>query len=312
MGAERVVAWAAALIVCGTALRAVAGVVWLYAGTVVAGVGLAVAGALLPSLVKERFPDRIGPVTGVYTACLIGGALLGGSLTEPMRGGLGLPWPGALAVWALPALVALAAIAPLARPAPAVNGPADRLPWRDRTAWLVTVYMGVQSLLFYAALAWLPARYTSLGTDPAGAGLLLGVFTAPQIVAALGMPVLAHRYGDRRPWVALSSGLCVVAFVGVALLPTAAPWLWATMLGFGVGGLFALALMMIAEHAATPGQAAALSGMAFFVGYLVAALGPVAAGALRDATGGYAVPFLALAGLAVVTLVIGVLAAGRR
>jgi len=309
MGTERVVACAVALIVCGTAVRGLAGAAGLYAGTALAGVGLAVAGALLPSLVKARFPERIGPVTGVYTATLICGALFGGSLTEPLRAGLGLSWQAALAAWSLPAVVALVAIAPLARPAPVVDGPASPLPWRSRTAWLVTVYMGIQSLLFYSALAWLAARYTSLGSDPAEAGLLLGVFTVPQIVAALGMPVLAHRYGDRRPWVALSSGLCVVANAGVALLPTAAPWLWATMLGLGVGGLFALALTMIAEHATTPGEAAALSGMAFFVGYLMAALGPVAAGALRDATGGYEVPFLTLAVLSVVTLAIGVLAA---
>ena len=42
--------------------------------------------------------------------------------------------------------------------------------------------------------------------------------------------------------------------------------------------------------------------MAFFVGYLLASAGPVALGLLHDATGGYRWPYLALAGVGLVTL----------
>jgi MFS transporter, CP family, cyanate transporter len=314
LGAVRVLAAAVSLVVLGTALRGVGGVPGLYTGTAVAGVGIAVAGALLPSLVKARFPERVGPVTGVYTATLICGALLGSALTEPLRAALDLPWQAALAFWAVPAAVAFAVVAPLARLTPDRANSVPRLPWRSGGAWLVTVYMGLQSLLFYAALAWLAARYTSLGFDPATGGLLLGVFSGTQVISALGLPVLAHRYGDPRPWIALAAGVSAAALVAVALAPLAlvpslAPWLWAGVLGLGVGGQFALALTVITERAPTPADAAALSGMAFFVGYPLAALGPVVAGALRDLTGGYAVPFLFIASLAVATLVVGVRAA---
>ena len=50
--------------------------------------------------------------------------------------------------------------------------------------------------------------------------------------------------------------------------------------------------------------------LAFFVGYQVAAVGPVAAGALRDATGGFTAVFATLAVLGLGTLVLG-LSAGR-
>jgi len=314
VGAVRVLAGAVALVVAGIVLRGLAGAPGLYTGTAIAGIGIAIAGALLPSLVKARFPDRIGPVTGVYTAALISGALLGSALTEPIRAGFDLTWQAALAFWALPAMVALAVVAPLARLAPDRSGGVPRLPWRSGSAWLVTVYMGLQSLLFYAALAWLAARYTSLGFDPATGGLLLGVFSGTQVISALGLPVLAHRTGDPRPWIALAAAVSAAALVAVALAPQAlvpslAPWLWAGILGLGVGGQFALALTVITEHASTPADAAALSGMAFFVGYPLAALGPVIAGALRDLTGGYAVPFLFIAVLAIATLIVGVRAA---
>jgi CP family cyanate transporter-like MFS transporter len=311
-GAEWVLAAAVALIAVGTALRAVPTLAMLYGATV--GIGIAVAGALLPPLVRARFPDRLGPVTGLYTTGLIGGALLGASLTEPLRAATGLGWRAALALWALPALVALAVWSLVPRPPRADGTTAARpasAPWRQRRVWYATLYMGGQSLLFYATLAWLAARYTEVGASAAEAGLLLGLFSAPQLVSALGLPVLAHRFGDVRPWIAASVGTTGVSLALVAAVPNVAPWLWVSILGLGTGGMFSLALTILGGLGESPRESASASGHAFFVGYLVAAAGPVAAGALRDVTGGYAVPFAALAVFAVPVLWAGVVA-GRR
>jgi CP family cyanate transporter-like MFS transporter len=78
-----------------------------------------------------------------------------------------------------------------------------------------------------------------------------------------------------------------------------------------MGGQFALALTLLAGLGATLAGTAAASGMAFFVGYLLAAAGPVLAGALHDRTGEYRTAFLAIAAVGVLTLVAGI-AAGRR
>ena len=312
-GAPLVLAGAVALIVAGSAVRG-AGAVGLYTGSAVAGIGIAVAGTLLPGLVKARFPERVGPVTGLYTAGLIGGALLAAGATEPLATVGGLGWPGALALWALPAAAALTLWLVVTGPARAPTPPDARvgLPWRDRTAWLATGYMGGQSLLFYATLAWLAACYTSLGVDATTAGLLLAVFSATQLVSALGLPLLAHRSGRLGPWIALSVGLCTAGLALVAVVPLVAPWLWATILGLGMGGQFALALTLVTQIAPTPAAAPSYSGLAFLVGYLLAAVGPVAAGALRDLSGGYEVPFLGLAAVGVVVLVLGVAASRTR
>ncbi len=90
IGPDRVVTLALILIAVGTAARAFGAAVGLYAGAVVAGVGIAIGGVLLPALVKARFPDRVGPVTGLYTCGLIGGALVAAAGTEPLRRALGL------------------------------------------------------------------------------------------------------------------------------------------------------------------------------------------------------------------------------
>jgi MFS transporter, CP family, cyanate transporter len=306
-GSVRVLAGAVVLIAVGTALRAIPQLWLLYGATALVGVGIAVAGSLLPPLVRARFPGRIGPVTGLYTAGLIGGALLAASLTAPLP----LRWPLALAVWAVPAVVALVVWLFVAGPSAVPSAVPAAAPWRSRRAWFATFFMGGQSLLYYASLAWLAARYTALGSSASAAGLLLGLFSATQLVSSLGMPLLAHRFGDPRPWIAVSLSLTGISLALVAFAPDAAAWVWASVLGLGVGGQFALAMMVLSTLGATAQESAAATGMALFGGYLLAATGPVAAGALVDLTGSYAAPFAALAVFAVPVLLAGLRAASQ-
>jgi CP family cyanate transporter-like MFS transporter len=289
-------------------------VVGLYAGTALAGVGIAVAGALLPAVVRAAAPDRVGPVTGLYTAALIGGALVAAGSTEPLRSGLGLSPQAVLGLWAIPAVVAVVVWLTVPRSPRADAGGRIRLPWRSRPAWLGAAFMGAQSLLFYGALAWLAAAYTDRGMTAHEAGLLLALFSATQVVSAFGLPALVHRYGHPRRWLGASVGLTASALFMVALVPDpvpAAPWLWAGLMGLGMGGNLSMALVVLTQLAPSPREASAYTGMAFLVGYLVAAAGPVALGTLTDATGGYTVPFLALAVFGVVTTVLGVAVAGQ-
>jgi CP family cyanate transporter-like MFS transporter len=312
-GVDRVVAWALVVLGAGTLARAVGGAAVLFAATFLAGIGLAVGGALLPGIVKAHFPaDRAATVTGLYTTGLAGGALLAAALTVPLRNLFGGSWAPALAVWALPAAAALlvwrqvaaaGSRGPAAEPAPAAGG---GLPWRSGLAWRVTLYTGLQSLLFYAALTWLSPLYRAHGWSAERAGLLLAVFSLTQLVATLGLPALADRTGDRRPWTALAVGACTAGLLVVAVAPMAAPWLAAAVIGFGTGGQFAMALTLLVDTAADPAASRRLSGMAFLVGYLLAAAGPAAVGILHDATGGFTEAFLALTVIGVVTLALGV------
>jgi CP family cyanate transporter-like MFS transporter len=257
---------------------------------------------------------------------LISGALLASGGTEPLRTVLGDSWRAALAIWSVPAALALAvwlAVRPAAaRPsaraavrsgagdgsvAPAPDG-REWSPWRDRGAWMVTLYMGGQSLLYYAPLAWLAARYTDLGWSAGEAGGLLALFSATQVLSALVAPSLARR--DPRPAIA-GSLLITIAFLAlIGVAPLSAPAVWAALLGIGVGANFALALTVVGQIAPTPAATPKASGMAFFVGYLLASIGPVAVGFLHDRTGGFRTPYLVLAAFGLPVLVAG-LAAGQ-
>lgn len=301
-GLERTLVGAMLLLTTSLALRPLPSVALLFVGTVGAGAGIAVANVLLPALVKRRFGSQATVVTGVYSVALGLGAALGAGLAVPSEGWLGGSWRAALAVWALPALVAALVWLPLprTRPTPAAIASRARVNlWRDRVAWNVTGFMALQSTLFYSTVAWLPEIYRHYGMSKATAGALLSVSLIVGIPTGFVVGALAGRLRDQRPIALVATLLTLGGFVGVLAAPTTAPWLWATLLGVGLGTSFALVLALFVLRAGDARHAAALAGMAQAISYTLAAIGPVAVGALHDAAGGWTAPLTMLVGLAV-------------
>jgi MFS transporter, CP family, cyanate transporter len=302
VGREATTLWGIGLVAAGTLLRLGGDApVLLFGGTLVAGVGIAVCGVTLPSIIKDRFPDRPGVATAAYTVPMMLGAAVAPTLAVPLLHALG-GWEASLASWAVPALLAAALWAPLARRSsrrrPATRTAAGRLPWRSRSAWLLAGFLSVQSVLAYAYLAWLAPAYESRGWSAATTGALLGVLHLAQLVTALALPALADLSRDRRPAL-VAAVTCTALGAGVLFAaPDAAPWAATIVLGLGLGGGFSLALVLLADFAASPAAAGRLAAMTFLVCYSTAAVAPVLVGALRDATGAYAAPFGLLAVLA--------------
>src|SRR6266542_3665157 len=283
-GIERTLLASMVVLVAGILLRSSGPVAALFGGTTLLGLAIAAGNVLLPGLVKRDFPDRTGWMTGLYSGAMGGMATVAVALAVPIADRAGLGWRGSLACWAAPAAVAAlvwvllarrrpGARQPAQREEPAVGGPAEPVPslWRSGLAWQVTVFMGLQSLVFYSTIAWLAEILRDRGLSSSAAGWLVSL--------------------------ALLSGR--------GLLP-----LWCVLIGLGQGALFSLALTMFALRAPDARHAAELSGMAQTVGYLLAATGPALLGLVHDLTGAWTVPLAALAGTTLVILLAG-LAAGR-
>jgi MFS transporter, CP family, cyanate transporter len=312
VGGERLLLLALAPILVGVVARAAGSTAALFAGTVLAGAGIAVANVIVPSVVKGRFARGVGAVTGLYVAALTGGAALAAGLTVPFERGLG--WEGALAVWGLPAALALVVLgAAVARDPASATARAEegglRTLLRDRLAWQVTLYMGLQSLVFYAGLAWLPSILRDAGYGAGTAGTLLALYALGGIPAALIVPVLATRMRDQRLLAAGVTLLEAAALLGLLLAPGAAV-AWVALFALGQGGAIALALTLMVLRAPDPKRSAELSGMAQAIGYSLAAIGPFAIGALHDWSGDWNLPLAALLVVTLPLLAAGV-AAGR-
>jgi CP family cyanate transporter-like MFS transporter len=301
-GAAAAVLLAVVSILAGTLSRFAGGhVVVLYAGTFLCGVGIAVAGTLLPRLVKTYFPpERTGLVTGLYMLAMMGGAAASSAIAVPLADRLG-SWQASLGSWSVVALVGAIAWAPFtvrANPhhTPGEEGP-GRLPWRHPTAWLVAGYLALQSWCFYSAVTWLAPTYVEHGWSRASAGYLAAAFSGAQIVSGLLGPVLSDRTQDMRRLLLPAAALGVAGSVGIWLAPLAAPWVWAVVTGLGQGAAFSLALVLLVRYTRTPEASGRLTGMAFLISYGIASIGPLAMGLVRDVTGGLSVVWLVLAAI---------------
>ncbi|MEO7070238.1 MAG: MFS transporter [Nostocoides sp.] len=292
-GAGRAVGIAMVLVALGNLLRGLGELTWpLYLGTLVAGVGIALAGTLMPGLVKGFFPpQRTGLATGLSMLAMMGGAGVASAVSVPLADELG-SWALSLGLWGVVAAIGLVVWLPVARLAHRAHLAADRpgtathrLPWRSRTAWLVAAFMACQSVQFYSTLAWLAPTYVDERWTPAASGLLLSVFTGAQLVSGLVWPWLTDKVHD---WRVLLLAACVVGVtgeLGVWLAPTAVPWIWALLLGIGQGAAFALGLVLLVRYAVDAAASARFTALCFLICYTTAAIGPTALGAVRDATG---------------------------
>lgn len=290
-GSERTLFAALLLIALGTGLRAL-GPIWaLFAFSLIAGAAIAIANVMLPSLVKREFEDRTSLLTGLYVMAISGGAALAAAATIPIERALHGGWQFGMAMWAAPVLVVILLWVPQLRrkrddASPRIL-PVEGL-WRDRLAWQVAIFMGLQSSLAFSAMSWLAPLLRQRGLDPVTAGLVLSVLIVVQLATCLTIPAVAVRARDQRPLAAVLVAGGVAGMLGLLLAPLATVWMWAVVQGLAQGGLFSLALTLVVLRARDGHIAAHLSSMAQSVGYVPAALAPLLIGLLQAWTGSMA------------------------
>ncbi|KFI22537.1 CynX/NimT family MFS transporter [Nitrosococcus oceani] len=295
-GVERLLAGTLLLLAAGTGLRGMGGLYGLFAGTLMAGCAIGIAGSLLPGIVKRDFPRHAGPITGLYTMALCLGGALAAGLTVPLAQWSGQSWEGALSAWGLPALAAALLWFPLARgnSKQRTDTAQHRGLWRHPLAWQVTLYMGLQSSTAYMTFSWLPTILQSRGIPPLQAGFLLSASIMVQTLTALIGPSLATWGRDQRAAIMVMLALTATGLAGVLYGSILWAWFWITLIGLGMGGAFSIALVLIVLRAPNAEIAGDLSGMVQGIGYVLAALGPLILGLIPEYLGSWqwaGVPF---------------------
>ncbi|KAA9029916.1 CynX/NimT family MFS transporter [Niallia endozanthoxylica] len=318
-GAEGVLLVSIILLTIGISLRSVSGVATLYIGTAVLGLAIAAGNVLVPSLIKREFPEKIGLMTGVYSISMnLFGAIASG-ISVPVAIGLGYGWQGALGVWGILSFVSILFWLPQMkrrsdRTSASVSHHTDNQQvniWRSPLAWQVTLFMGLQSMVFYVLVTWLPELLKQQGLNAEQAGWLLSIMQITVLPVTFIAPILAGRMSNQRLLVAITA-LCL--FTGnIGLLYGSMEWilLWVVILGLGAGFSFGLAMVFFGLRTRNAQQAAELSGMAQSVGYLLASTGPTLFGYLQELTNSWTTPLLLLVGASVFIFIVG-MGAGRN
>lgn len=325
----------AALLVltAGTVIRSYTGNAGLWIGTVIVGSAIAVGNVLMPTLVKRDYGSRVSLATGAYTACINIAAGVASALAVPLANAGGWRW--GLSFWAIPALiVALLWILRLrALRAPRFDvdtgqhtgpdipqsTPTDSSPdskgspeptvsvWRQPTAWLLTAFMGMQSLTFYVLVNWLPTIEATSGISPEQSGVHLLLFQAVGAFGGLAISRLLRQTDSQVTAAITASVLVLIGVLGLLLLPSLGA-LWAIITGMGVSSSFVVCLTLMSLRGRTSHETTSLSGMAQSLGYLGAAAGPVVAGILADATGSWTASLVLLVVFAALQIVVAGLA----
>ncbi|SDW55067.1 MFS transporter, CP family, cyanate transporter [Marinococcus luteus] len=294
IGHQRALMVGVIVLIAGIVMRYVPEAVFLFAGSLLVGAGIAMLNVLLPGVIKESFPHNIGVMTSIYTTTMVLMAAVGSGVSVPLASSAGLGWQWSLLFWVVPAIAAVLCwgfvlknrqLQMPGRVRAVERSKSEGSIWKSPLAWQVTLFMGLQSIGFYVTITWLPDILNNLGNMPlAAAGWLVALMQIASLPATFLTPILAGRFRNQQGIIAV---IGVVAVLGLGLLMTnTSPFMLTVavlFIGLAQGGSISLALALLSIRASTPQRAADLSGMAQSVGYFMAALGPILVGASFDA-----------------------------
>ena len=287
-GMENVLVASLVVLLAGIALRsALPSPLTLVLGTALLSAAIAMGNVLLPALAKRSLPQHVNLVVAMMTAGMLVSSTLAAGIAVPLARWQGWTWP--LGIWILTTGVALVPWLRIRQrhraAAPAGSAPLNV--WRIPAAWALSLYMGLQSLVFYAVVGFTPSVLQEKGLSAEQAGNLGALFQAVSLLGVVAVSWAPVR-GRGRQWLSVGISLTVLAgSLGLWLGSTGTQWLWVSLAGIGTAGVFSLCLMLFAERTDSPAEAAALSGMAQAVGYGIAAIGPLGVGVLYDLLGSW-------------------------
>ncbi|ASL40334.1 MULTISPECIES: MFS transporter [Acetobacteraceae] len=316
-GLERILGVSVMAILVGTVTRSLdlPGSIWF--GTLLLSAGIAFGNVLLPGLVKRDFPTRAAGLIGLYAASMAAMAGLSAGIAEPIARIPGLSWRWAIGIWALLSFGALLMWLPQFRTrqhylsSAATNDQTFTSPWRHPIGWQVSLFFAFHSLVFYSLVDWFASYAASRGIPLSSAGLMLLVFQVVAVATNLGCAPLLQRLNDQRLLGFICGLLLLAGTSGLVLMPSLSlVWLICAGLGAGVAMVTSLSLFGLRTH--NHHQAAVLSGMAQFIGYVGAAAGPLLIGVLHDATGNWSASLWLLVASSMLAMIFATLAGRAR
>lgn len=289
----------------GIILRSFGSMFWLVFGTLLIGGGIAICNVLMPALIKKDYHQKSGVVIGMYSVSMnLSGAIASG-VSFPLASQYGLGWEKALQIWAILTFIACVGWLPQVKKTKNTSTKNEQTSgksaiWTYKIAWFVTIFMGLQSLIFYVLVAWLPQILVHNGIQETRAGFLLSIVQITMLPITFVVPIIAEKQTDQKKLVLITS---LFIFLGIALLMTGHPIVIVVAMvffGMGCGSAFSLAMMFFSLRTSSVRMASKLSGMAQSIGYVLAAIGPLLFGVLFDVTKSWTISMYVLLGIVII------------
>lgn len=267
----------------------------IVATTVGIGIAIGAAGAITPIIARSSPPGSAGLLGGVATSGIVLGAIVSAGIVVPLADQLG-GWRWPLLVFSLITFLSLPPLARLVPPAPIASG-------RLRPDWSVVrrpvvpalaVVFGLQAIIYWATSAWLPGALMERSWPVAPAAGMVALLNVAALAANLATILMSDRLGDRRHQIVASS-VVIAAASGCLVLAPAFATVAVAALGLGLGAIFPLLLIATVDAAEDPAHAGSIAAVVLGAGYVIAALGPVVLGLLRDTSGAHQLGLVVIA-----------------
>lgn len=317
-GMERVLLLSLFVLIFGLFVRSWGSIATLFLGAAFVGVAITVGNVLMPAFIKEQYPQKMGLITGIYMVVMNLVAALAAGFSIPLGEITGLQWQGSIGIWIVIAILSVFIWWPQVSSAKTSNEDSQQAPplpsgkmYKSGLAWAVTIFMGLQSLLFYSLAAWLPKAVQGWGMSSYDSGWVLSVIQLAQLPVTLIGAVLASKMKDQKVLVILTGILFFIGLGGILIWETKFIFLCSIFIGIAGGMAFSLATLFLVLRTENTAQAAQLSGMAQGIGYLIAGTGPAIFGHLFDLTNSWTASFLFLIVMAAALMISGLIA-GRN
>ncbi|MGM9907442.1 CynX/NimT family MFS transporter [Limosilactobacillus sp.] len=289
----------------------------LIIGTIMVGIAITCINVLLPAIIADKYPDKIGSVTGMYNTAMTLFAAIGAYAITPITHQSS--WQTAVTIISAIALITAIVWLPNLKynerattneeePAKGTNM------WKNMNAWWLLLFFGGQCFVFYSIVAWLPSIAMDAGLSSDQASLIAGLLQLFSIPFAFLVPVIATKMHNRQP-IMLFAGISSLAGTIMMFFPIGSFAYYcvvALLLGMGTTTTFVLAMTLFGLKTKNAADTRNLSGMVQSVGYLISALGPIIVGNLNAQTHNWFASLIVIAIAAIFFTVCGVLAERKQ
>ncbi|MFU1856825.1 transporter [Sphingobacterium sp. CZ-UAM] len=319
-GMHRFLLFGLIVLAVGIIVRVGGGTASLFAGSVMIGLGICVGNVVAPGYIKTSFPKHIGLMTGIFAVAMNLTAAFASGFSLRLGEWTGFGWRGSLGVWVILAVLSIIAVF-----FDRLGGQNNVIPeqkkqaqtgighiFKSRLAWYISIFMGIQSLVYYSLISWLPKVLVDYGMAAKDTGWLLFLIQIAMIPIMFVGPIIAHRMKDQR----LMAVAVAVGMLGSILIfflyKLDGIYVAAILLGLSNGLSFSLSILFFSLRAKSTANAIKISGMAQSVGYLIAAFGPPIFGKLHEIDPSWDYSFYFLAISIVLLLLTGIKAAENK
>ncbi|MDL2212283.1 MFS transporter [Erysipelotrichaceae bacterium OttesenSCG-928-M19] len=278
------------LVMIGSILRAVDNYYVLLFGTIFLGFGISISNVLLPAIIKEYGQQRKAAYTSIYLCMQNIFASIASGIAFTIA--LAFSWNFLMLIWILPTVIALLLwfqykkghqTAKTQINAFSIDIVKQML--KSPYAWMISLIMGSQSVIYYTNTTWLPTIATNLGLSQSFISFLMISFQLAALPALFLIPLLLKKIKRNTDMLILSAAAIFSGIILILLANSAAPFYIGTLLlSLGTGGCFAWVVAIITENTKSSQHASSLSAMSQTIGYTMAAIGPVIGGLLVDIT----------------------------